>query len=243
VIVYGGTALWRAGADLQWQRFAIPGDGVDKLASTADPDKFFAVAKRQNATVLVRTDTGGASWVEVAEALPFDCASGVCELTASDDGGVLLADAHVSRDGGKTWEVFPPETRHTQSSAIQRQGGPWLVEGPKELTAAMQAALNASVAGPAPPSTAVEAGKSAVPGSGSGQIETPKAGRQKPAASPRGLGSAQWLVGVLDNWKGVVALVIGLAALVGAFVVSVKLGTWALSLSRERHGLRVFRGS
>jgi type I site-specific restriction endonuclease len=44
---------------------------------------------------------------------------------------------------------------------------------------------------------------------------------------------------------GVVALVIGLAALVGAFVVSVKLGTYPLGalIVAGAAGLRVFRGS
>lgn len=137
-ITYGAEALWRAGPDLRWQKYAAPGSFIERLVPTAHPDSFFAILKGETGSTLFRTDTGGTSWRKLNDKLPFDCLLGICEIQASQDGKVLVGEGYISEDGGKTWKRLPPDQKTEGLIALQQaRQRPWPITGtPDQIKAA-----------------------------------------------------------------------------------------------------------
>lgn len=148
IITYGAEGLWRAGPDLQWQRYTAPGQLIVKLVATAHPDRFFAIAKGETGVALYLTSTGGASWVKLKENLPFDCSLGDCALAASPDGRVLVEEGYASRDGGRTWETIASDRRAKELAAIQQgRQGPWPIRGTPNQVGAAERAVSEQMQG------------------------------------------------------------------------------------------------
>jgi hypothetical protein len=187
IITYGAEALWRASPDLQWQRYTAPGQLILKLAGTAQPDSFFAIAKGKTGGGLFLTSTGGASWLQVNDKLPFDCTSGDCTLATSPDGKALVGEGYVSRDGGRTWGLIGSDRQANEGAAIQKGiQGPWPISGtPDQVKAAGRAVSEPIRAGEMPaqiPSHAI-------------QPEAEKAGRTPPE-----IHGIKWIIEA--SWHG-----------------------------------------
>jgi len=109
VIVYAKFELFRAGADVRWEKLTGAPADVQQVIPTDDPQRFFLVASAGQGSAIYFTDTDAQSWAKRAEKLPFTCNLRDCDLIASSDGDMIAyrafgGDGYSSSDGGRTWQ-------------------------------------------------------------------------------------------------------------------------------------------
>lgn len=151
VITYSdGWDIWRAGTDLRWKKYSSPDLSnykIEKFIPTNHPDRFFAIVeslKSRSKSVLLWTDTGGASWQTINEMLPFNC-SGVCRNYIFKDNTFFLVvtdgtEGYKSADGGRSWDKLTQDQLITELkiAEVAKKSGP--VKGtPSQITAAFRA--------------------------------------------------------------------------------------------------------
>jgi len=143
-IVYANLELFRAGPDLHWEKLASTPGQVQQIIPTDDPQRFFLVASARQGSALYFTDSGGQSWTNRTEALPFRCNLSNCELVASSDGGVILyrtfrGDGYASKDGGRTWQSESSDNVTAAISSLGFSRGSVIKGTPNQVRAAVEA--------------------------------------------------------------------------------------------------------